>query len=197
MARSSNHNSLVNDTRIKPELRKEISRKASLANKRLKRLENNGLTDSPAYKKFLEGGGTKFSIRGKTGSELTKELIKINNFIEMKTSTIKGLNQVLKDTAERVGVEYKDIKQLQQYSSKFFELYNKSMQYLDTVENLGHAFDSTEVMETVRQIVKQDKIDLANSEAALDEMIKRVSDTLTDINNHDELIEGRDWYRLV
>ena len=197
MARSSNHNSLVNDTRIKPELRKEISRKASLANKRLKRLENNGLTDSPAYKKFLEGGGTKFSIRGKTGSELTKELIKINNFIEMKTSTIKGLNQVLKDTAERVGVEYKDIKQLQQYSSKFFELYNKSMQYLDTVENLGHAFDSTEVMETVRQIVKQDKIDLADSEAALDEMIKRVSDTLTDINNHDELIEGRDWYRLV
>ena len=197
MARSSSHNTLVNDTRIKPELRKEISRKASLANKRLARLEKNGLTDSPAYQKFLEGGGTKFSIRGKTGAELTKELIKINNFIEMKTSTIKGLNQVLKDTAERVGVEYKNIKQLQQYSSKFFELYNKSMQYLDTVENLGHAFDSTEVMETVRQIVKQEKIDLADSEAAIDEMIKRVSDTLTDINNHDELIEGRDWYRLV
>ena len=197
MANSGNHNSLVNATRVKPELRREISRKASLANKRLARLEKNGLTDSPAYQKFLEGGGAKFSIRGKTGSELTKELIKINNFIEMKTSTIKGLNQVLKDTADRVGVEYKDIKQLQQYSSKFFELYNKSMQYLDTVENLGHAFDSTEVMETVRQIVKQEKIDLADSEAAIDEMIKRVSDTLTDINNHDELIEGRDWYRLV
>lgn len=197
MANSGNHNSLVNATRVKPELRREISRKASLANKRLARLEKNGLTDSPAYQKFLEGGGTKFSIRGKTGSELTKELIKINNFIEMKTSTIKGLNQVLKDTADRVGVEYKDIKQLQQYSSKFFELYNKSMQYLDTVENLGHAFDSTEVMETVRQIVKQEKIDLADSETAIDEMIKRVSDTLTDINNHDELIEGRDWYRLV
>ena len=197
MARSSSNNTLRNDTRIKPEVRKEVSRKASLANKRLARLEKNGLTDSPAYKKFLEGGGAKFSIRGKTGSELTKELIKINNFIEMKTSTIKGLNQVLKDTAERVGIEYKDIKQLQQYSSKFFELYNKSMQYLDTVENLGHAFDSTEVMETVRQIVKQEKIDLADSEAALDEMIKRVSDTLTDINNHDEKIEGRDWYRLV
>ena len=197
MVRSSSHNSLVNDVRIKPEFRKEVSRKASLANKRLARLEKNGLTDSPAYQKFLEGGGTKFSIRGKTGSELTKELIKINNFIEMKTSTVKGLNQVLKDTADRVGVEYKNIKQLQQYSSKFFELYNKSMQYLDTVENLGHAFDSTEVMETVRQIVKQEKIDLSDSEAALDEMIKRVSDTLTDIDNHDEKIEGRDWYRLV
>ena len=197
MARSKIHNQLVEDVTIKPEFRREVSRKASLANKRLARLEKNGLTDSPAYQKFNIGGGKRFSIRGKTGSELTKELIKINNFIEMKTSTIKGLNQVLKDTADRVGVEYKDIKQLQQYSSKFFELYNKSMQYLDTVENLGHAFDSTEVMETVRQLVKQEKIDLADSEAALDEMIKRVSDMLTDIDNYDEEIEGRDWYRLV
>ena len=197
MARSKNHNTLVKDTRIKPEFRKEVSRKASLANKRLARLEKNGLTDSPAYQKFMEGGGGRFSIRGKTGSELTKELIKINNFIEMKTSTVKGLNQVLKDTAYRVGVEYEDIKQLQRYSSKFFELYNKSMQYLDTVENLGHAFDSTEVMETVRQLVKQEKIDLADSETALDEMIIRVSDMLTDIDNYDEEIEGRDWYRLI
>ena len=197
MVRSSSHNTLVKDTNIKPEFRKEVSRKASLANKRLARLEKNGLEQSPAYQKFLEGGGTKFSIRGKTGSGLTKELIKINNFIEMKTSTVKGLNQVLKDTAARVGVEYEDIKQLQAYSSKFFELYNKSMQYLDTVENLGHAFDSTEVMETVRQLVKQEKIDLTDSEAALDGMIQRISNTLTDIDNHDEELEGRDWYRLV
>ena len=56
MARSSSHNTLVNDTRIKPEFRKEVSRKASLANKRLARLEKNGLTDSPAYQKFKEGG---------------------------------------------------------------------------------------------------------------------------------------------
>ena len=73
MARSSSHNTLVNDTRIKPEFRKEVSSKASLANKRLARLEKNGLTDSPAYQKFMEGGGKRFSIRGKTGSELTKD----------------------------------------------------------------------------------------------------------------------------
>ena len=39
MARSKIHNQLVEDTRIKPEFRKEVSRKASLANKRLARLE--------------------------------------------------------------------------------------------------------------------------------------------------------------
>ena len=197
MATGSAHERLKNDAEMTKEFRKEVSRKASLANKRLARLEKNNLEDSPAYKKFMESGGKKFSIRGKTGSELSKELIKINNFINMKTSTVKGLNKVLKDTADRVGVTYKDMKQLQAYSSRFFELYNKSLQYLDTVEKMGHAFDSTEIMETVKQVVEQEKIDLAESGQAIDEMVQRVTDMLTDIDNHDELLGGDDWFRLV
>ena len=178
--------------------RREVSRKASLANKRIARLEKNNLTDSPAYQKFMESGGQRFSIRGKTGSELTKELIKINNFIEMKTSTVKGLNQVLKDTASRVGVTYKDMADLRQKSGKFFELYNKAMQYLDTVENMGHAFDSTEVMESVRQIVKQEKIDLSDSETSVDEMITKVTDLLTKADALDDDFNSFvDWMKLI
>ena len=178
--------------------RTEVSRKASLANKRIARLEKNGLTDSPAYQKFMESGGQRFSIRGKTGSELTKELIKINNFIEMKTSTVRGLNQVLKDTAARVGVTYKDMADLHKQSSKFFELYNKAMQYLDTVENMGHAFDSTEVMESVRQIVKQEKIDLSDSETLVDEMITKVTDLLTNANALDDDFNSFvDWMKII
>ena len=178
--------------------RREVSRKASLANKRIERLEKNGLTDSPAYQKFMESGGQRFSIRGKTGSELTKELIKINNFIEMKTSTVKGLNQVLKDTASRVGVTYKDMADLRQQSGKFFELYNKAMQYLDTVENMGHAFDSTEVMESVRQIVKQEKIDLSDSETTVDEMITKVTDLLTKADALDDDVNSFvDWMKII
>lgn len=197
MATGRAHERLKNDAEMSKEFRQEVSRKASLANKRLARLEKNNLEDSPAYKKFLESGGTKFSIRGKKGSELSKELIKIDNFINMKTSTVKGLNKVLRDTADRVGVTYKDMKQLQAYSSRFFELYNKSLQYLDTVEKMGHAFDSTEIMETVKQVVAQEKIDLAESGQAIDEMSQRVTDMLTDIDNHDELLGGDDWFRLI
>ena len=197
MATGSAHERLKNDAEMTKEFRKEVSRKASLANKRLARLEKNNLEDSPAYKKFMESGGNKFSIRGKTGTELSKELIKIDNFINMKTSTVKGLNKVLRDTADRVGVTYKDMKQLQAYSSRFFELYNKSLQYLDTVEKMGHAFDSTEIMETVKQVVEQEKIDLVESGQAIDEMVQRVTDMLTDIDNHDELLGGDDWFRLV
>lgn len=191
------HEMLKNTAVMTKEYRQEVSRKASLANKRLARLEKNGLQDSPAYKKFMESGGGKFSIRGKTGSELSRELIRINNFIDMKTSTVKGLNQVLRDTADRVGVKYKDMKQLQKYSSRFFELYNKSLQYLDTVEKMGHAFDSTEIMETVRQLVKQEKIDLEDSEKSIEEMVERVTNMLTEIDNPREQISGDDWYRLM
>lgn len=191
------HEMLKNTAVMTKEFRQEVSRKASLANKRLARLEKNNLQESPAYKKFMESGGGKFSIRGKTGTELSRELIRINNFIDMKTSTVKGLNQVLKDTADRVGVKYKDMKQLHEYSSRFFELYNKSLQYLDTVEKMGHAFDSTEIMETVRQLVKQEKINLEDSEKSIDEMVERVTNMLTEIDNPSDQISGDDWYRLM
>ena len=54
------------------EFRREASRLASMANKRVKRLEENGLTDTPAYKAYLETGG-KFSVKGKSYNELQKE----------------------------------------------------------------------------------------------------------------------------
>ena len=36
--------------------RKEASRKAAMANKRIARLENAGLKDSPAYQAYIESG---------------------------------------------------------------------------------------------------------------------------------------------
>ena len=51
--------------------RAQASRLASLANKRVQRLESNGLTDSPAYKKYIETGG-KFGVRGKDHNQQAK-----------------------------------------------------------------------------------------------------------------------------
>ena len=41
------------------EVKAEMSRLASVANKRLQRLENAGLETSPAYKKWVEDGAVK------------------------------------------------------------------------------------------------------------------------------------------
>ncbi|WP_457848416.1 hypothetical protein, partial [Staphylococcus aureus] len=76
--------------------RKEASRLVSLANKRVQRLELNGLTDSPAYKAYIASGG-KFGVRGKSHNELQQEVARLNRFINSTTSTIKGVNKTLKE----------------------------------------------------------------------------------------------------
>ena len=72
--------------------RTEASRLASMANKRLKRLEQSGLIDSPAYQKWVQDGKVKFSVRGKSHRELQKEVARMNKFINSQTSTIRGVN---------------------------------------------------------------------------------------------------------
>ena len=77
------------------QLKQEISKKASMANKRLKRLEKNDLTNVPAYRQYVQGGGVKFSVKGKNYNQLQAELSRVNHFINSKTSTVRGTNSVL------------------------------------------------------------------------------------------------------
>lgn len=56
------------------ELKAEANRLASMANKRIRRLEANGLQDAPAYQAYIAQGGQPFSTRGKNYNELQAEL---------------------------------------------------------------------------------------------------------------------------
>ena len=152
-------------------LKAEISRKASMANKRLKRLEQKGLTSSPAYKHWLESGGQKFSVKGKNYNELQAELARVNHFIDAKTSTIRGLNKVLKDIAKTTGIETKDIVKIQNHAVKFFELTSKVEQYLRNTEDSASAIGYRKIFEVVSNYVKQEKLDLGKSKQDVEAMI--------------------------
>ena len=104
------------EERIK-KYRQEASRMASMANKRLKRLEKNGLQDTPAYQKWIESGGEKFGVRGKDYNEVQREMARMRQFINSQTSTIKGVNNVLKEMANNTGIQYKNLKELRQSRS--------------------------------------------------------------------------------
>ena len=86
------------------EFRTEASRLASLANKRIKRIEANSLTESPAYKRYIKDGHGKFGVKGKTYQEVQAEVARINRFINAETSTIKGINNELKSKIGRAHV---------------------------------------------------------------------------------------------
>lgn len=176
--------------------RREASRLASLANKRVQRLEANGLQDSPAYQMYLKTGG-KFGVKGKTHNELQQEVSRLKRFIDMNTSTVKGVTTTLKEMAANTGISYANMKELKQKSAKFFELASKVEQYLRTVEDMASAIGYQKIWETINQYVKSGEIDLSSADGDIDGMVKAVTDAIkqyeTPINNR---TTGK-WFKLA
>ena len=161
------------------EYAQEVSKKASMANKRLRRLENKNLTDNPAYKQWLNyKGGVNFSVKGKDYNELQKEMARINQFVNAKTSTIRGTNKVLKGIAENTGIQYNSVRELQQASKNFFELTSKIDQYLKNTQKSAHAIGYRKIWEVVNQYVKENNIVLAETEQPMESMISDITKLL-------------------
>lgn len=109
----------------KTELRQAVSRLADAANKRLKRLSKSDVV-SPAYMDALENG-SKFSTRGKSEIELQIEFRRVSNFLQDKTSTIKGSREYMEETRQKLkdafGIEINksDFKELVQDFSRVID----------------------------------------------------------------------------
>lgn len=91
-----------------PELRKLIAKEAKAARKRADRMfKKEDIYTSPALaaakKSKPRGQGALFETRGKNLNELRAEYKRIKNFMEDKTSTIKGAKQFYKDAADKIG----------------------------------------------------------------------------------------------
>lgn len=158
--------------------RQEASRLASLANKRLKRLEQKGLEKSPAY----QATNGYFSVRGKNQAEVQAMIREMNKFIAAKTSTVRGTNAYAKEIAANTGVKYNNLKQLQKMIPKFFELSSKVEQYLRNIEDMASAINYNQIWEQVNVYVQDNKIDLSIAEGNIDAMIKHVADALKQYN---------------
>lgn len=182
-------------------LRQEASRLASKANKRVERLEKNGLQDSPAYKGYLASGGGRFGVRGKTHNEVQAELARLRKFIDANTSTVRGVNKYLTEMAANTGVKYKDLKDLRSKAPKFFQLAEKVEQYLRTVEDMASAIGYEKIWESINVYVEENKIDLSDGETDIDLMVKRVSDAIAEWEKPENLdftsVGGKNvWYEL-
>lgn len=172
-------------------LKAEVSRKASMANKRLVRLENNNLTDTPAYKTWVDyKGGVKFSVRGKDYNQLQQELARLNNFISSTTSTVRGANKVLKEIAENTGIKYGSVKELQAKSKQFFELTSKIQQFLRQTENSATAIGYRKIWEAINQYVQDEKIALGDANLDVDGLVEKISE----LTNYEAVEKGLEGY---
>lgn len=187
-----NQKEIEKQNRIR-EFRREASRMASMANKRVERLERNGFYDSPAYRGYIASGGGRFGVKGKTYNEVQAEVARMRAFIEANTSTISGLNNYLKGIAENTGIKYSNMEDLYKKSGKFFELSNKVEEYLRTVEDMASAIGYQKIWEAVNTYTKQNEIDLADANVDIDSMIDQISDALTEHQKPENVFldEGR------
>ena len=171
-------------------LKREVSRLASMANKRLVRLEKNGFEDSPAYKQWIESGGEKFSVRGKDYNELQKELARVRQFVNAKTSTIRGAQSVLKAIAANTGANFKG-KELWAQASNFFRVANMIEQYIRNTEDVASAIGYQKIWTAINQYTQANDIDLAAMQVDIEQMVGNIAQMLS-IEVVNKLVEPLD-----
>ena len=183
--------------------RKEASRLAAMANKRVQRLEANGLQDAPAYKGYIESGGGKFSVKGKTHNELQREVARMQKFIVAKTSTVTGVNNYLKGIAANTGIKYSNMKDLKAKAATFFTLSNKVEEYLRTVEDMASAIGYQRIWEAVNEYVQTARIDMSDANLSIDDMVLTISKAIADLERPENVKAGdlkayevNNWYKL-
>ena len=181
--------------------RKEVSRIASLANKRIRRLEKNDFTDSPAYQALVKDGNKpQFSVKGKSFNELQSELSRMLKFVNSDTSTMRGLTSTLKTMATNTGIKYKNITDLKSQAAKFFELSSKVEQYLRTVDDMASAIGYNQIWEVINTYTKDNSIKLDSAETDIDSLITVVTDLLKNADDESAIHDfdmKNDWVFLT
>lgn len=168
--------------------RKEVSRLASMANKRLNRLEKNGLEMLPAYQSWQKNGSIRFSVKGKDYNQLQSEYWRLKNFLDNRTSTVRGANTFLREMAHNTGIKYGGLEDLKQKSKMFFELADKIKQYNMQINRSARALDYQKIWEQINTYVNSTNTDLAYAESSEEQLEKflRFMDEVEEVEQHKE-----------
>ena len=132
--------------------RQEASRKVSMANKRLKRMEEQNLSMSPAYKKWIDEGGQKFGIKGKSTDEVKAEVARLNKFLNQTTSTVRGTKKYMTNIASQVGIkQWGSFDSLNAQLRDFFEVASKVQEYLKNSKEISVSIGYKKIWEQVNE----------------------------------------------
>lgn len=157
------------------ELRREVSRMASMANKRIDRLERNNLTMLPAYQAWESNGAVRFSVKGKSYEETQAEYWRLKKFLDDRTSTVKQANDFLKEMAENTGIQYNGLEDLKAKSAKFFELADLIKQYNQSINQSAQALDYQKIWKDINTYILDTDADLADAMSSEEQLEKFLS----------------------
>lgn len=180
-------------------LKKEVSRMAQMANKRLARLEKNNLTNLPAYNTWFNNGAVRFSVKGKSYNELQSEFWRLNNFLNAQTSTVNGAKTYMRKILDNTGMEIKkgSVRDLHSATTNFFRLVDKIKQYNKSIGQTAQALNYRGIWEQVNSFLQQTNFDLSemdNTESALQEYLAYL-DMVEEVEENEEGFSeyGNEW----
>lgn len=178
------------------ELRSEVSRMASMANKRLRRLESNDLTDLPAFREWEQHGAIKFSVKGKNYQQLQSEYWRLKHFLDDRTSTVRSANKFLQEMAQNTGIKYNGLADLKAKSKQFFALAQKIKEYNQSIQQSALALDYQKIWEQINTYVKSTNTDLAtaiDSNEQLEKFLQYMEQVQPVENNKEGFSVGNEW----
>lgn len=177
------------------QFRAEARRLVSMANKRIRRLQQKGY-DTPALRELEKDGIATFSVKGKSFNEVQSEYYKMKKFLDNSTSTIKGANEMLKTMADNIGFKYKKISEIQTYAKQFFDLAARIKDYLKQAESAANALNYRKIWTSINEYVQSADLDITDSETDLQEVADFIgSKMVVDAEIQNEELD--DWQKYV
>ena len=169
--------------------RSEASRKVSMANKRLKRMEEQNLTMSPAFKKWIDEGGQKFGIKGKTTTEVKAEVARLNKFLNQTTSTVRGTKKYMSNIANQVGIkQWGSFDSLNAQLKDFFEVSNRVQEYLKNTKEVSVSIGYKKIWEQVNEYAET----VGTEFASMTDDIVEVASSIIQANAYNKIDELTD-----
>lgn len=171
--------------------RQEASRKVSMANKRLKRMEQQDLYMSPAYKKWVDDGGQKFGIRGKSMEQVRVEVARLNKFLKQSTSTVRGTKKYLKNIAGQVGIkQWGDFQSLNAQLQGFFEVAERVQEYLKNSKEVAVSIGYKKIWEQVNEYAET----VGKEFTSLNDDVIEIANTILQANAYSRLDDLTDEF---
>lgn len=176
-------------TKEEQKYRREASRKVSMANKRLKRMEEQNLSMSPAFKKWIDEGGQKFGIKGKTTAEVKAEVARLNKFLNQTTSTVRGTKKYMSNIANQVGIkQWGSFDSLNAQLKDFFEVSNRVQEYLKNTKEVSVSIGYKKIWEQVNEYAET----VGTEFASMNEDIVEVATSIMQANAYNKIDELTD-----
>lgn len=163
-----------NSERVMGLARREISRLADKANKRLDRLARNGLEDTPAYRSWQENGAIRFGVKGKSTFELQQEFWRITNFLNARTSLVNEVRRYYKEISANIGFTG-DFTSLKAQVPRFFKLTDAVEKRLQAMGKAAQALDYNAIWRATNQAIQRDKnllADLDDIDSKIDKVLE-------------------------